>query len=523
MGKTITLNFKVPLEYHWAEADIKETKFDDITAGPFREFVEQNSASICRIALYKHNTSKKAVAVGQLFASCPFCEEGKDQLLKSESWIEAHDWARSERLQSRWTNEEEVRNSLEAYSADPEVSVDVILDIPFFRNEDSLPNQQDFQGAEGENFYGFNISKALDDMNEGRGFIFGKEVGKRIAFGCFGGLFRCAHCGRVFAVAYSEGHMFDVPLLVERAISGMISTSKSLDLDDLQYLEDSSVVVARIVAEDKDGVVTLVSDLDSDPGELVFEIATGVTTLKGCSGIMDNHFILDKMRHNSWFELFTQREVVMPLRSILPRLPERTELCFSGYEDRGTIKWPKNVINLLMFVAANRFADYPASFYNSLVCEDRNNEFGLIEMALSKGFALPRKYSDLSMCYQMLDLPDDAYIKRAFLNKPILFVGLLSSFDLIFQDDGVLYEFFADSRAASYLRCMNNNYYSRAGWRKLVEAQGEETVLHFLESHTDEVISEMSLLLGKWAFVVDLTLLDEESLYEGLKELVERR
>lgn len=491
-----TVTYRIPLRHLWAEATEVETEFDNADPGcvaKLLEFVERNRDSIRDM---KDGYLDERITISQLIASCPLCEAGENQVLEGGNWIKFQEWGYGKdpspatvgAANQGWIPRDSMLGSTNR--------IEIVLDYLFFEGEkDDL--SEDLQSG-----YGADLSGVLSTLSDGRwpSSYQVKEIGRFAGSRAFCGLYRCAHCGKVFATAYSIC-VSSLPFLTTNTIEALVSFSSQMKRDPALIFESLSaqvhVPLLSIEARREGGRAIIVASTAKARSELEFDSDTGITTIDGCSYIKDNRFIFEKLYHRKdgipWQNIFLLREAVESLADLLPKVPEGVEL---GFDSEGRLSPFGRCRTLFLFMAANRFAGYPASFFEELISKEGVEEYEELAVALPIGFGLPHAYSDVSGACKVLGLPDDELVRKALFERPMLLLKMLQVSSIPFRDVGVLCEFLRHPRAVELLRLVGRNLYSASGWKKLAEAKGDEQILEYLVGHSDEEIAEASDRIG---------------------------
>lgn len=485
---------EIPFQYVWAKARMRQR---ELSAENPMELLEREFDTLSRIHLYEicygAARSLRGVTIQQLEASCPFCEEGKHQVLKSGNWVYIHDWA------------EEEHDPTEGSDKPPEVTTPGFedsgegtdLNEAFFRAAiEAWGDEGAFPAPEpphGENAYGIDLddlrvvasgqlSMSLPELE-----FLSKTYGLA---GYFGGLYRCPHCGNVFACVYRDSHhprrqgRFELLASANAQLDAMLAEEAALEQSESSAHDpDRLVPTMTATVEQKCEQVSVRANVAGRWHELMFDTARGTFLLDGSSYIRYGLDCMALAEHPlAKSGIFGVRELVERLRCLLPPLPDGVELCFG--EDLGGQ-------NMLMLIAANRFVGYQASFYNGLPTS--SNYVDLFAL----GVGLPRSYEDLPSYYQITGLPDKKSLKRVLFERADVLYILLQMPDIPFSNVDILRRFFEHQHVVDYLKAINEEPRSCYGWRKFAEAKGDAFVLRFLEENTLGTLGDLSIVFDE--------------------------
>lgn len=517
----VAWTYEIPFQYAWVAPELVEMTLDPECAAAF---LESELSSICRVRIDLAAPNSKGSAtrmrVWQLLASCPFCDAGKDQLLRSGNWVDVYEWP--EDMEADLLNDGHPRSGsyIGIRVMYEEGGIERCLDWQFFSkamrswglkacsgNGSSiadeglvdpmgLPPNGSLKNA--VNVYGVSLAETLATLDEESSTEHGtrkdasnghaaETIAREFGIeGYFGGLYRCGHCGNTFAVVYrdpwddtKEGRYRIMPeiaqaidqLLAKRGHADAVSGEGATTLGHVPTM-------SAHVGQDKNRI-TLRANIAGLMHELVFDTAVGSFLLDDDPFVSDEptpHLRIDALRSCPLIGDFISEMpgLVIDLLAMLPPLPEGVDLRPTRLQEFGC------GINLL--VAANRFVGYPAAFYDEMVlsASGSSSTCGL-ELAYPFGSGLPRDYAGVDVLFEKTGLPDDNQLKQALADRPQLLLNILRKSDMPFASVDVLSRFFQLPEIDFCMRVLGFFSTSAAGWRRLVEAKGEEAVFSYVE------------------------------------------
>lgn len=498
--------FTVPFQYAWVKARLQEVEIDPDTA---HAYLESEKKLFCRVRIDESEIDGKqvisAVHAWQMIASCPFCEAGKEQILSAENWVDIHDWSETR------DEEYDINEGERGYTQTHGIDLRVLQEMGFAHAMNR----------------GFFI-KAITNWG-GQRSIFDSEPEEDIqnqfynVEGYFGGLYRCPHCGGIFAVVYRDE---DNPVREGRykiwpdfdaAIDELINRSSGQETNGEAHSQEIELATDMSVeVQSRDGLVALRTNIAGNWYSLVFNTNTGTILLDG-SSYQKDHFLINSVHDHPfvWSGLFTIPEFVDRLSEMLPALPRDVDWKLNKQNS-----WR----NIDLLIAANRFVGYPAKFYEDIVSMTGSE----LATAYPLGIGLPRYYSDLDTLLELANVQNES-VKHVLLDRPLVLLDLLNKPDLPFSNPYVLCKFFSLRDVDYFMRIIN--FYSRSsiGWQRLVEAKGDEAVFEYMKGHSRENDSIMysdellriSILFSNHNFAErDLSSVNMTSLLEDLERLL---
>lgn len=460
----VAWTYEIPFQYVWVAPEAVKTTFDPESAAAF---IESEFPSVCRVRvdLAAPNSKRRVdrVHVWQLRASCPFCDAGKDQLLSSRHWVDVYEW-----------------------------SEDMEADL---QNADSLIGERPRSGT-------YSLAETLAALSEESSVEHGaredashgsetETIAREFGIeGYCGGAYRCEHCGNTFAIVFrdpwddtKEGR-YRLMAEVSEALDRLLARWNHTDTTDsegghaLGHVPTMSVQVSQ--GENR---IAVRANIAGRMHELAFDTANGGFLLDDDPYVIDdrtarlsaysvrNHPLIDDC-------LSEVPGLVLDLLAMLPPLPEGVNVSPIKLQGRGY------GINLL--VAANRFVGYPAAFYNEMALTSSVDASTCgLELTYPFESGLPRNYSDVETLYKQTGLPDDERLRRALADRPQVLLDVLRKSDLPFDSIDVLSRFFQLPEIDFCMRVLDFFPKSAAGWRRLVEAKGEEAVFSYIEKQAN--------------------------------------
>lgn len=540
----VAWTYEIPFQYAWVAPEAVETTIDPESAAAF---IESEFPSVCRVRvdLAAPNSKRRVdrVHVWQLRASCPFCDAGKDQLLSSRHWVDVYEW--SEDMEADLQNADSLigeRSRSGTYFGLRVMhelgGIEKCLDWQLLSKAmrawglkaclESHPSVADEELSEecgtpangmpsesspedDVNVYGISLAETLAALSEESSVEHGaredashgsetEAIAREFGIeGYFGGAYRCEHCGNTFAIVFrdpwddtKEGR-YRLMAEVSEALDRLLARWNHTDTTDsegghaLGHVPTMSAHVSQ--GENR---IAVRANIAGRMHELSFDTANGSFLLDDDSYVIDdrtarlsaysvhNHPLIDDC-------LSEVPGLMLGLLAMLPPLPEGVDVNPTKLQERGY------GINLL--VAANRFVGYPAAFYNEMALTSfvDASTCGL-ELTYPFESGLPRNYSDVETLYKQTGLPDDERLKRALADRPQVLLDVLRKSDLPFESIDVLSRFFQLPQIDFCMRVLDFFPKSAAGWRRLVEAKGEEAVFSYIEKQANVPPVESRLL-----------------------------
>lgn len=485
---------EIPFQHVFVEACAYEEKLQPETA---MDVVEDELRALCRVrvreALCCDSRTMRDVSVWRLRATCPFCEAGRDQILDSRNWVYVHDWWREEidaTAQSEDTYIQEHAMEVRFVTGDT-TPAKLLLDAFFLEAIEKWGESGILPTPRKRNAYGISLATTRKSI-DGQLGLHMPEVGFRsVTYGIegyFGGLYRCPHCGGVFAVVYRDEQQrrrlgkYELLSYYNEGIDELIGVSErrrrcmASPSNPLGLLPTMAAHVER-----SGGAVSLEANIAGRRHRFELNTENGSFLLDG-STYVRGYFRVGEFLENPLVDsgIFGSRELVELLKGLLPGFPRGVEFDFES--NRG-------LRNLHTLISANRFVSYPSSFY------DASDPIVSMQEIYPLGLGLPRDYSDVPALYEMTGLPEKKSLKRVLYTRPKLLFALLNAPELPFGNVDVLRRFLELREAETLLPILNLRPRSCAGWRWLVSAKGEKVVLDYLTSNTPDAIADMSHLL----------------------------
>lgn len=200
-----------------------------------------------------------------------------------------------------------------------------------------------------------------------------------------------------------------------------------------------------------------------------FNRVTGVTKLDGrrCLGAAQTNIYMHPIMQSGLFESF----------AFLKRMVELLNLSEVSFE------WGSSYANAGMLIAANRFIDYPSSFFNGL-----KEDLDLLLNICDPCSGIPRHVEELKNMYELTGLPNDQSIKNLLFNDLLQFCSVLVCPDIPFKNpkticrflnlprDHIVYSSLIES-SPDFSVCRNA---LTTGLRIIAEEKGDAAVLDFL-------------------------------------------
>lgn len=528
---------EVPFQYVFVEAEARRTDLDLENA---IDFIEKEFETLCRVTLHKtpdeDPRSMTGVSAWQLLAPCPFSHQGEASVLESSNWVRVHKWT-VEEFDAAVESEDDY---IQSHAADIKTICDdlgpsrVLMNRFFGRSlaewgaGEAITFDSCSEAGLEQNVYGLNLSELVEALSDHVESDASESRAERLAYGVegyFGGLYRCPHCGGIFAVVFRDscnprrrGRYEMLSLYSDtldkltrassHAVQAKRISSIGKDIPHVSRVRPTMSVEVKRFAED----IVLTTNIAGIQHQLAFNTGTGTFLLDGSSYAFGFLFRIRPFFQNPfvWSGLFGVRELVERVSRLLPPLPEGVGMRFGpGQSFR----------NLFLLIAANRFIGYPSSFYE----ESSSRGFPWSSYSLSVG--LPREYSELPRFYEKAGLPGGEAIKRVLFNRPNVLLEAARAPGLPFSDTDMLCRFFELPAAGKLLLLVNPRQFSCLGWRWLGSVKGEEAVFDFLVTHSRETINDMSELLeDAGRGFVDLALKDIANLsIEDIGKELKRR
>lgn len=492
---------EVPFQHVYVKASAQRI---DLGPEAAMDFIESEFETLCRVELYETACdgvrSVTDASAWQMLAHCPFCPERDPLVLEGGNWVRIHDWSREEFDTTVQTEDEYVRaHDMDIKVLCDDVGTDRYLTTAFFSRAvaewgagDPISLDAGFEVTPERNVYGLSLGELRAALSSQTSPGASEAVAEELGFGVdgyFGGLYRCPHCGGIFAVIYRdpcnplrEGRyeLFDLYGDTLDELMGTIPPHGPFNM--LVPHVGPGAQTMSVDVERRDGSVVLTTNIAGVEHQLAFNTRIGTFLLDGSSYVHDSFCVEGFFEHPlEWSELFAVRELVECVSRLLPPLPEGVDFHF----DPG-----RSTSNLLLLIAANRFVGYPASFYNEVV----SYRFPWSTYPLRGG--LPRDYAELPRFFEMTGLPDDEALERVLLARPEALHAVLGMPDVPFWSADVLCRFFELPEVERLLRFVNYRGRSCAGWRWLASMKGERAVLDFIATQPGGVITDMSNLLN---------------------------
>lgn len=486
-------NLEIPFQYAWAEGSLHKV---ELASRDSESFLEEEHDSLCRARLRERECEEgrrlELQDAWQMHASCPYCRAGQDQVLRAGNWAYIHDWEQDEVEAS--SLEETKSSSIfrsRIQDIDACTGIENPLNVEFVRNalvhwgsHGHLGLKSNPASWNAANVYGLNVfalnkasihqlSLALDEVPP-----LSRTVGLE---GYFGGLYRCAHCGGMFAVVYLDEE--SPSKLGRRKLHDKVVKALRSLIDETKHLRDSSsassgepgvIPTMSVEVMVEEGLVELRTNIAGRRHSLDFDTKRGTILLDGSSYVHHEFQLHDLLMHPMVRSgIFNVMELVDLLNRVLPFLPEGIAFF------KGKFLGERN---LLLLIAANRFRGYPVEFYEAL---GGLNHFHRV---YPLGSGLPRDCSDLPELYRMTGLPEKKSLKRTLFNRPLVLHGLLQEPDLPFRNIDILRRFFECRNVLSLIECVNHTEHSCAGWRRVASSKGEDYLLNvFLQKSLSDI------------------------------------
>lgn len=522
-GVDASWTYEVPFQHAWKAAKAVETRLDLENASAF---LERASSSICRVRIGlgspEDGRGVEHVRAWQLYASCPFCAEGNDQLLRSDHWVDVHEWNEDEEVDLQ--NHGKPRSgSYLGLKVMHEFGIANVLNWQFFSHalrawglracQQSDPvearggvlvPQRDYAEeppTNHGNIYGISLPEVLAALNEDsdRGPDLDKEASCEFAQqtiarefgieGYFGGLYRCAHCGNVFATVFRDSHdatregRYKIMPEISEAIDQLIAQETVVEEEESEGQEDpsrKSVSTMSVSVSQGSHHIRLEANIGGERHELVFDTGQGSFLLDGESYVSErrsmSHLSIIGFHDNPLIHdcLSALPGLMLKVLEALPSLPPDVDISCSRLG-----KWMSGT-NLL--IAANRFIGYPAAFYDEMAL---TGKVGVSSLGLEDTYpfdsGLPRHYSEVEDLYGRAGLPEDERLKQVLMERPQALLDIMRRPEMPFQSVDVLVRFYQLPQLAFCMRMLCFHPRSIVGWRRLVDVKGEETVFAYIE------------------------------------------
>lgn len=459
--KTIKQEF-VPIPKYqrtWITPKVKQKKLKKSSA---LNYVMNNLDSIYAIDLSfpMKDLSLPEVYIKQLEVSCPFCNEERTQTLRRSQWLHMLEWTKESIENLSEITGVSCERKKRKHLTDLECALMDRLNDLLFNNQDSARGSIAYIIENHDHFY--ICEKDLEVFVPDQAIIqFPSAPHKNISI-CsqpnLAGTYLCSFCNRPFGVALfnKEGSgVLDNQTIIKTAISNYTSKKRPNE---------------RQSAEFENGRIALhIDDAHHDHTVELFT-KTGLAKIDGIRFDGGNDVLVERLNHISASQLFRDGRFIRSLMGKLPPLPENVT------------RWA-NPHNLKLLILANRFVDYPAKFYETLLTDPVFYEI----IDLQSG--IPRFYSDIEAAYNMTGLPNKKSLRRTLFRDPLLLFKLLRADDLPFKNVDNLNKLLAHPDFDEILRSLglsDNFFWEKGkhsiGWSELVKIKGENKIFALLSS-----------------------------------------
>lgn len=485
---------EIPFQHVFVEACARERK---LQPEEVVEFIEDKLETLCRVqvreALCDGSRVMGDVSVWSLRATCPFCEAGHDQVLESRNWVRIHDWWKEERDATIQSEDEYIQeHAMEVRAVNDDITPSrLLLDDFFLEAIEGWGATGVVPRSRKRNAYGISLARMRKSV-DGQLSLHMPEVGlKSVTYGAegyFGGLYRCPHCGGVFAAVYRDKHQrrrlgkYELLSYFDAGIDELIHASERQRRHTASSSNPHGLLPTMTAYVERSGdIVSLDAIIAGRWHRLEFNTRIGSFLLDGSSYVGGCFKVQDFLEHPLVASgIFGSSKLAGLLGKMLPGLPDGANFGFGDH---------KGLRNLHILISANRFVGYPSSFY------DASDAIASMEEIYPLGTGLPRNYSDIPALYEMTGLPEKKSLKRLLYARPELLFALLNTPELPFRNIDILRRFLELSEVETLLRLLNLRPRSCAGWRRLASVKGEKAVFGYLISNTPEAIGNMSFLL----------------------------
>ncbi|WP_251198366.1 hypothetical protein [Anaerotardibacter muris] len=478
----------------WITPQIIQRKIETNSA---LDYVMDNLDSIYAIDLSfpVKGLSLPEVYIKQLEASCPFCDKGTNQILARSQWL--HLLERTNKSVEKISAIVDIDLERERrYLVDIEDIVMNMLNDQLF----NLPNGAQFVlDREIENQDRFYINeKDLEAFtpNQIRIHLSGSPQ-QNISI-CshpnIAGTYQCSNCGKPFGVALFN-EIGNDPLDNETLIKGAIEKCSN----------KKRTKGPQPVEINKDSIVLRINDTAHDH-TIELQTKTGLTKIDGVRFDAGNDVLTELLNCISVSQIFNDSQVVRSVMSKLPPLPSEVT------------RWA-GCHNLKLLILANRFVEYPATFYETLLTD--SIFFEIID--LQSG--IPRLYSDIEAAYDMTGLPKKKSLRRSLFKNPLLLFKLLRADDLPFRNVDNINKLLANPNLDKILKSLGlyNDYFWEkgkclAGWNELIKIKGENNVFSLLKSSSLNAIQRITDCFRQYC-LIDSTEAKEEIANTRMRDL----
>lgn len=485
---------EIPFQHVFVEARACEEKLQPETA---MDFIEDELRLLCRVrvreVLCGDSRTMCDVSVWRLRATCPFCKAGRDQVLDSRNWVYIHDWWREEIDATVQSEDEYIQeHAMEArFITGDATPAKLLLDAFFLEAIEKWGEAGVMPTSRKRNAYGISLAATRKSV-DGQLSLHMPEVGlKSVTYGAegyFGGLYRCPHCGGVFAAVYRDRHQrrrlgkYELLSYFDAGIDELIHAGERQRRHAASSSNPDGLLPTMTAYMERSGdIVSLEANIAGRWHRIEFNTKIGNFLLDDSTYVGDS-FWSEELLENPLVKsgIFGSCEVVELLSGLLPSLPDGVGFSYGSMQ---------NFCNLQLLIIANRFIGYPAAFY-----EEAKNRSALDDV-YPMGSNLPRDYAEMPKLYEMTGLPDKKSLKRLLYAKPALLRELLGVSNLPFRNIDMLRRFLERPDASRLLRLLNIKPMSCAGWRWLATVKGERAVFDYLANNTPEAIVDFSVLL----------------------------
>lgn len=497
-----TWTYDMPYQYAWVEAYTQSKELEPMEAF---EQIHDELDEICKIRIWESPSSRSSfdrlpeVLVSTLHASCPYCEEGAYQVLKSSNWAFVQEWTEeylhasatkvddvgrffyNEKCSAHRINHdhfEPLHEALADQSEDRLKSTKGISENSVIRADQRLSNSYNIDYSEICRVDPRQPTLSIDNIP----FLDTKFGIENI----FSGIYRCEHCHHFFAVFFrSEAFKRDTRddyALINDTLDQLLAYTSAVERIDML----TSVHV------EPEGI-TLKAPIMGISHELHFDTMRGDAQLDNICEIKSSYMLEP---------YFFDHPIIKPYLFGMPDFAKRilSELNSSESNNNNEscnadLICDNAKMNVAALIAANRFKGYPSSFYENLITSTD------IEYICPLSSGLPREYEHIDRAYDMTGLPAKKSLRRSLFENPILLFRVLHTSGIPFRNVDILYRFLNSKRVNYYLDEFNFARGSCVGWRILANVKGEATLYNYIDTASRSEIRGLSAALGNGSWL----------------------